>query len=303
MKTEFVNHVEKINQHKINISAWKIIKKFLIVLGCALLCFIFLFPVVWMVANSLKDNDTVYLQMDSIWTFFPSTLNVSKWFVSYNKLFNSFDNFGRSVLNSILYCSVTIVGVLLINSLAGYALARIKFPGNKAMTTFILILMIVPIETSAVPTYLILYYMGLLKEPMNIIGYLLPGLASLFYTYMFRQYFLGIPKEIEEAARIDGCSRLGVYFKMILPLSKPVFATVAIFTFMGQWNEYIFAQLMFPNPAYQPLQVFLQLINNTNPKDIGVVMASLTLSTIPIALVYIFAQKYIVEGVSFTGLK
>ncbi len=303
MKTEFVNHVDKINQRKINISSWKIIKKILIILGCALLCFIFLFPVVWMVANSLKDNDTVYLQMNSIWTFFPSTLDVSKWFVSYNKLFNSFDNFGRSVLNSILYCSVTIVGVLLINSLAGYALARIKFPGNKAMTTFILILMIVPIETSVVPTYLILYYMGLLKEPMNIIGYLLPGLASLFYTYMFRQYFLGIPKEIEEAARMDGCSRLGVYFKMILPLSKPVFATVAIFTFMGQWNEYIFAQLMFPNPSYQPLQVFLQLINNTNPKDIGVVMASLTLSTIPIALVYIFAQKYIVEGVSFTGLK
>ncbi len=303
MKIEYPHHVDKANKKKTHISFLLIVKKLLIVLGCAALCFIFLFPVLWMVSNSLKDNDTVYLQMDSIWTFFPSTFDVSKWFVSYNKLFNSFDNFTRSVFNSILYCAITIIMVLFINSLAGYALARIKFPGNKIMTTFILILMIVPIETSVVPTYLILYYFGLLKEPMNVIGYLLPGFASLFYTYMFRQYFLGMPKEIEEAARIDGCSRLGVYFKMILPLSKPVFATVAIFTFMGQWNEYIFAQLMFPNPSYQPLQVFLQLINNTNPKDIGVVMASLTLSTIPIALVYIFAQKYIVEGVSFTGLK
>ena len=90
---------------------------------------------------------------------------------------------------------------------------------------------------------------------------------------------------------------------MILPLSKPVFATVAIFTFMGQWNEYIFAQLMFPNPAMQPLQVFLQLVNTNTPKDLGMIMASLTFSTIPIALVYIFAQKYIIDGVSFTGLK
>ena len=111
-----------------------------------------------------------------------------------------------------------------------------------------------------------------------------------------------MPIEIEEAARIDGCSRIGVFFKMIVPLSKPIFATVAIFTFMGQWNEYIFAQLMFPNYAQQPLQVFLQVVNQTS-NDIGVVMASLTISTIPIAIVYIFCQKYIVEGVSFTGLK
>lgn len=90
---------------------------------------------------------------------------------------------------------------------------------------------------------------------------------------------------------------------VIIPCALPVFATVSIFTFMGQWNEYVFAQLMFSNPAQQPLQVFLQLINNFNPKDISVVMASLTFSTIPIALFYIFAQKYIIEGVAFTGLK
>ena len=281
----------------------KIGKKVLIGLGLAVLCFIFLFPIVWMVDNSFKDGDTISAQLGSIMTFLPPSFDISSWFVSYEKLFNSFDGFGRSILNSIIYCGVTILGVLLINSFAGYALARFKFPGNKAMTTIILILMIVPIETSVVPTYIILYYLGLLEEPMSVLGYLLPGFGSLFYTYMFRQYFLGMPIEIEEAARIDGCSRIGVFFKMILPLSKPVFATVAIFTFMGQWNEYIFAQLMFPNPAMQPLQVFLQLVNTNTPKDLGMIMASLTFSTIPIALVYIFAQKYIIEGVSFTGLK
>lgn len=279
------------------------IKTMVIVFSCSLLSIIFLFPVVWMVVNSFKDHETVYAQINSILTFLPPSLNVGEWLVSYIKLFEGFENFGQSVINSFIYAGVTIFSVLIINSIAGYALARFHFPGNRILTTIILLLMIIPIETSVVPMYLILYYLGLLREPLNIVGYLIPGFASLFYTYMFRQYFLGMPREIEEAARIDGCSRIQVFFKMIIPLAKPIFATVAIFTFMGQWNEYIFAQLMFPNPAQQPLQVFLQLVNNNNPQDIGMVMASLTLSTIPIALVYIFAQRYIVEGVAFTGLK
>ena len=280
-----------------------VLKKALIFLGCLFLAFLFLFPVIWMVSNSFKDNDTVFAQMGSILTFFPPSWNIAEWFVSYAKLFDQFENFGRSILNSIIYCSVTIAMVLLINSLAGYALARFHFPGGKAMTTVILILMIVPVETSVVPTYLILYYLGLLTEPLNVVGYLLPGFASLMYTYMFRQFFLSMPVEIEEAARIDGCSRAGVFFRMIVPLSAPIFATVGIFTFMGQWNEYLSAQLIMQNEQYFPLQYYLQIINNSNPRDLGMVMAALTFSTIPIALVYVFCQKYIVEGVSFTGLK
>ena len=280
-----------------------VLKKALIFLGCLFLAFLFLFPVIWMVSNSFKDNDTVFAQMGSILTFFPPSWNIAEWFVSYSKLFDQFENFGRSILNSIIYCSVTIAMVLLINSLAGYALARFHFPGGKTMTTVILILMIVPVETSVVPTYLILYYLGLLTEPLNVVGYLLPGFASLMYTYMFRQFFLSMPVEIEEAARIDGCSRVGVFFRMIVPLSAPIFATVGIFTFMGQWNEYLSAQLIMQNEQYFPLQYYLQIINNSNPRDLGMVMAALTFSTIPIALVYVFCQKYIVEGVSFTGLK
>ena len=297
------NKIVPLREKKHSIGWETVLKKALIALGCAILAFVFLFPIVWMVSNSFKDNDTVYAQMGILLTFLPPSWNVGEWFVSYEKLFSEFSNFGRSVLNSIVYCSVTIVMVLLINSLAGYALARFRFPGGKMMTTIILILMIVPVETSVVPTYLILYYLGLLTEPLNVVGYLLPGFASLMYTYMFRQFFLSMPVEIEEAARIDGCSRVGVFFKMIVPLSAPIFATVGIFTFMGQWNEYLSAQLIMQNEQYFPLQYYLQIVNNANPRDIGMVMAALTFSTIPIALVYVFCQKYIVEGVSFTGLK
>lgn len=263
---------------------------------------VFLFPIVWMVMNSLKTHAEVNFDLSSWKTFLPSR-NLANWFVSYQKLFTSFAEFGRSIFNSILYASITIIAILLLNSLAGYAIARYKFPGAKALITFILLIMIIPVETSIVPLYVILKQLGLLTDQMRVVGYLIPGFASPFYIYMFRSYFQGIPTELEEAAYIDGASRIRTFFSIIIPNALPVFATVAIFTFMGSWNEYIFAQLMFSNPLQQPLQVFLQLINNFNPKDMGMMMASLTFSTIPIALVYIFAQRYIIEGVSFTGLK
>ena len=285
------------------ISPLHVVLKTLAVLFLAVLCVLFLFPVWWMVISSFKTEDMIYAQMDSWQTFLPCTWNVADWFVSYQKLFSSFEYFGQSILNSIVYCSVTIAAVLLINSFAGYALARLEFQGSRTLTTVIILLIIVPVETSIVPQYVILSKLGLLSTDLRVVGYLLPGFVSAFYIFMFRQFYLGMPKELEEAAEIDGANKLVTYFAIIMPLAKAIFATVAIFTFMGAWNEYVFAQLMFPNPKNQPLQVFLQLVNTYNPKDLAVVMAALTFSTIPIAIVYIFCQRYIVEGVSFSGLK
>lgn len=290
-------------KHKRKITPPEIALKAVAVLFLAILCVIFLFPMWWMVVSSFKPQTVIYEQLSSIKTFLPHTFNVTVWFRSYGNLFRSFQYFGRSIVNSVVYCVITIAGVLLINSFAGYALARMQFPGSKLVTTVIILLIIVPVETSIVPQYVILSKLGLLQKDMRVVGYLLPGFVSAFYIFMFRQFFMGMPRELEEAARIDGSGRLSTYFRIIMPLSKAIFATVAIFTFMGAWNEYVFAQLMFSNPKQQPLQVFLQLVNTYNPKDLSMVMAALTFSTIPIAIVYIFCQRYIVEGVSFSGLK
>ena len=281
----------------------RILRNTLIVLGCAILVCIFIFPVLWMVSNSFKSNDTINAQLSSLATFFPDFTQIGQWFDNYGNLFATFDYFGRSILNSVIYCTVTIVMVLVLNSLAGYALARMKFPGSRTLMNIVVLLMIIPVETSVVPLYVILYRLGLLTEELNVFGYLLPGFCSLMYIWMFKQYFEGMPIELEESARIDGCSRPGIFFRMIVPLSLPIFATVTILTFMGQWNEYINAQLIFTDPAKQPLQVYLQLINTFQPRDLGLTMAALTFSTIPIALVYIFFQRWIIEGVSFSGLK
>lgn len=272
--------------------------------GLTLLCVLFLFPIWWMIVSSFKPQTLIYEQLDSFMTFLPGTWNVLEWFTSYGNLFNSFDYFGTAILNSILYCGITVFGVLLINSFAGYALARLRFPGSNVITTIVILLIIVPVETSIVPQYVILSHLGLLSSPVaRVAGYLLPSLVSAFYIFMFRQYFLGMPKELEEAAEIDGAGKFKTYFVIMVPLAKAIFATVAIFTFMGAWNEYVFADLMFPQAQQKPLQAFLQLVNTYNPKDLSMVMAALTVSTIPIAIVYIFCQRYIVEGVSFSGLK
>lgn len=268
----------------------------------AVLCVVFLFPVWWMVMNSFKPQELIYADMSTLKTFLPSA-DILHWFDSYGNLFSTFDYFGRAILNSIVYAAVTITGVLVLNSLAGYALSRFRFPGHKVLVSIIIIILIVPVETSIVPQYVILKTLHLLDTNTRIIGYLLPGIVSPFYIFQFRAFFLGIPKELEEAAYIDGCGRLRAFFSVIVPCSMPVFATVGIFTFMGSWNEYVFAQLMFSDPSMQPLQVYLQLINNFNPQDLSLVLAALTFSTIPIAIVYIFCQRWIIEGVAFSGLK
>lgn len=176
------------------ISPLHVVLKTLAVLFLAVLCVLFLFPVWWMVISSFKTEDMIYAQMDSWQTFLPGTWNVADWFVSYQKLFSSFEYFGQSILNSIVYCSVTIAAVLLVNSFAGYALARLEFPGSRTLTTVIILLIIVPVETSIVPQYVILSKLGLLSTDLRVVGYLLPGFVSAFYIFMFRQFYLGMPR-------------------------------------------------------------------------------------------------------------
>ncbi len=297
LKTSVVKKVKK------HYTAPDIISRILFYILLAVLCVLFLFPVWWMVVNSLKPQETIYEDMSTMMTFLPST-SITTWFNSYAQLFLIFDEFGRSIFNSVLYAAITITGVLIFNSLAGYALARFRFPGHNALVTIIILILIVPVETSIVPQYVILKNLGLLDQNMRLVGYIIPGLISPFNIFMFRSFFLGIPKELEEAAYIDGCGRLRSFFRIIVPCSLPVFATVGIFTFMGSWNEYVFAQLMFAaTPSMMPLQTYLQLINKFQPQDLSLVLASLTLSTIPIAIVYIFCQRWIIEGVAFSGLK
>lgn len=265
-----------------------------------ILSFLFLFPLLWMVANSFKPNEMLFSQLNSYKAFLlPFNLPITQWFDAYRQVFERFNLF-KGIGNSIMYGSIVVVCNVLVNSMAAYALAKFHFPGKKIILSIIIFILIVPMETGIVPLFVIVNSLHLVN---TIPGLLAPAIGNVFNIFLFRQFFMNLPGELEEAALIDGAGRFRIFFAIIIPLSKPIIATIAILTFIGSWNDFLWPVLIFTDNGKMPLQVILNVLNNTDPVYTNQVMAGLTISTIPIILVYAFFQKYIVEGISHTGIK
>lgn len=265
-----------------------------------ILSFLFLFPLLWMVANSFKPNEMLFSQLNSYKAFLlPFNLPITQWFDAYGQVFERFNLF-KGIGNSLMYGSIVVVCNVLVNSMAAYALAKFHFPGKKIILSVIIFILIVPMETGIVPLFVIVNSLHLVN---TIPGLLAPAIGNVFNIFLFRQFFMNLPGELEEAALIDGAGRLRIFFAIIIPLSKPIIATIAILTFIGSWNDFLWPVLIFTDNGKMPLQVILNVLNNTDPVYTNQVMAGLTISTIPIILVYAFFQKYIVEGISHTGIK
>ena len=214
----------------------------------------------------------------------------------------------KYALNSFIYAIVVIVGNIIVNGLAGYAMSKFNFPGKGFFSFIILFLIIVPVETTIIPLYTIATQLLNLKKDLGVLAVVLPPMVSVFNIFLFIQFFTGIPKEYEEAAKMDGAGTLKIFFSMILPLSKPIVATVATFGFIGVWNDYLWPTLVLPKakegqwPLY-PIQSALTGIQSITGITTGEVMASLVITSIPIFIVYVLAQKYIVNGFGSAGLK
>ena len=188
-------------------------------------------------------------------------------------------------------------------------MAKFDFPGKGFFSFVILFLIVVPVETSIIPLYSIVKVLLGLKGTASVLAIILPASISIFNIFLFTQFFEGIPKEYEEAARIDGAGSLRIFFSMILPLSKPIVATVATFCFIGAWNDYLWPTMVLPSyleegqwPLY-PIQSALTSIQSIQGITTGEIMASLVVTSIPIFIVYVVAQKYIVQGFGSAGLK
>lgn len=265
-----------------------------------LLAFLFLFPMVWMVVSSMKPEAAVYENLTSWQAFLPS-LNPVNWFKPYQEILERFSIF-TYLANSVFYAISFALGSILINSLAGFAFARIDFKGKNILFGFLLALLIIPAETVLIPQFTIINALGLVNTRLAVI---LPGLASIFNIYLFRNFFIAIPEEIIESAKIDGASIIQTFFRIMLPMSKPAVATVGVLSFITSWNDYIWPLMVLTDTEKFSMQVAITTINTTQPVYINQVMAVLTISTIPLILVYILAQKYIVQGLggSGTGIK
>jgi len=271
------------------------------------LSLVFILPILYMIATSTKGEVAYAESIGTINMFLPDFASSAVAFENYKNVLMNYDIW-KYALNSLVYAAIVIVLNILVNGLAGYVMAKLSFPGKRLLSFMIIFLIVVPVETSIIPLYSIVKIMLGLKQQMSVWGVILPAVISIFNVFLFTQFFQNIPKEYEEAARIDGANTLGVFFKVIMPLSKPILATVAVFCFIGVWNDYLWPSMILPSAndgswPLLPIQTALITIKSIEGITTGEIMASLVITSIPIFVTYVAAQKYIVQGFGTSGLK
>jgi len=194
----------------------------------------------------------------------------------------------------------TVAGNLLFCSLAAYAFARLRFIGSNLLFVLLLVTLMVPFQVVLIPTFLIVRHLGLVD---SVGGLIVPNLCGVFGIFLLRQFFQSLPVELEEAARIDGASRLGVFFKIVLPLSAPVLATLAIIQFMWSWNDFLWPLIIITTPENSPLQLGLSMFQGTHVTNWNLLMAGTVMSQIPMLAVFLFAQRWFIQSIAYTGIK
>ena len=283
--------------------AWTIVYY---VIGISLSLF-FILPLLYMFAASTKSEQSIAFANGTVKMFLPDFKNLKDFFNNYKVIFQDYGVW-KYAINSFVYASIVIVFNILVNGLAGYVLAKFHFPAKGFFNFIVLFLIVVPVETSIIPLYAIVANLLGLTARLSVFAVIMPATISVFNIFLFTQFFSSIPKEYEEAMHIDGASRVRVFFDLILPLSKPILATTAAFTFIGVWNDYVWPMMVLPNsssmswPLY-PIQAALTSIQSIQGITTGEIMASLVVTSLPIFIIYALAQKYIVKGFGTAGLK
>jgi multiple sugar transport system permease protein len=253
---------------------------------------VMLIPLVWMLVTSLETlNETRHYPP----VLLPHTLVPG----NYSQVLQQAP-FARWFVNTMIVTVATVAGNLLFCSLAGYAFARIKFFGREVVFILLLATLMIPFQVVMIPTFIIVKDLGLINTLNALI---VPNLANAFGVFLLRQFFRTLPVELEEAARIDGASRLSVLFKIVLPLSGPVLATLAVITFLWTWNDFLWPLITIYSPNNMTLQLGLTTFQGTHQTSTNLLMAANVMSMLPVLLLFFLAQKYFIRGIATSGLK
>ena len=250
-------------------------------------------PFLWMLSTSLKTTAQSMAFPPEWWP---------RPFIweNYTQIYE-YMPFFTFLFNSVKITFFVLVGQLLTCSLAGYAFAKLRFPGRRPLFLILLSTMMIPSQVTLIPVFIIMKFLGWINTHYALI---VPAFfGSVFGTFLLRQFFLGLPNDLEDAARIDGCSPFGIYWRIMLPLAKPSLATLGIFTFMGTWNDFMRPLIYLSDMDKMTLPVGLALLSNHQDIRIPLIMAGAVLSLLPILVLYIFGQKYFVQGIALTGMK
>ncbi|WP_447041768.1 carbohydrate ABC transporter permease [Streptomyces sp. DSM 118878] len=253
---------------------------------------LFAVPLVWLVLSSLMSNAEINRFPPALW---PSKIDLGGYgYVLGNAMFP------RWLLNSVIVSSVAVASNLVFGVLGGYAFARMRFAGSRVLLVLMLSTMAIPFQLTMIPTFLVMKKLGLIDTLGALI---VPALVTPFAVFLLRQFFLSLPRELEEAAWIDGCSRLRVILSIVLPLARPALATVAVLTFLTTWNDLTWPLIAINHDTQYTLQLGLTTFQGQHHTRWSAVMAGNVLTVLPVLVAFLFAQKAFIRSVTSSGLK
>ena len=270
----------------------RLLKNFFIHIFLMIVAVTCLFPLFWMVRSALMTKETIFVDKSLI----PEVIELGNFTKAWID-----GNFGIYFLNSVFYTVTIVYAIVIISSLAAYAFSRLSFPGKNFFFFIFFIAMIIPLPGAFVPLVALMNKLGLVNTRY---GYILCMInVQLSISIIIYKVFIDkIPKDLEDAARIDGCSRLGIWWHVVRPLARPATAVVVILSSMTVWNEFILAQLLLTDSSLMTLQTGLYKFQGPNMADYPVLMAGLTISAVPIIIIYLLMQKHIMKGLSSGGV-
>lgn len=251
-----------------------------------------IFPLAWMVMASVMPAGEASAYPMS-WV--PSTLSLEHYRALFSRL-----EIVRYIMNSALIAGAVTLISLVVNSMAGYAFAKLSFPGRERVFRGLVATLVVPGQVTMLPLFMLLKYLGLIN---SFWGVIVPGMASVFGIFLFRQYALSIPDSLLDAARIDGAGEWRIYRSIVLPLCKPILLTLAVFTFMGTWNDFMWPLVVLTDSRLHTLPVALANLSGEHVQDTELMMAGALLTVLPVIVLYALLQRYYIEGIMVGSIK
>ncbi len=256
-------------------------------------CILFIFPFLWMALTSFKTPQEIFQ--------WPPRMFPKEWsFSNYQEVLTAVPLL-RMLLNSLFVAVAVTAGTLLFSSLAAYSFARLCFKGKDLLFSMYLGTMMVPLMVTLIPTFVIMRKLGMVDTYYALI---VPGFfGNAFGTFLLRQFFMTIPRQLDEAARIDGCGYFGIYSRILMPLMKPALASLFIFTFMGVWNDFLWPLVVIQTESVKTITLGLASFQGLYTTKYHLLMAAAMISVLPVLVAYISSQRYFIEGITLTGLK
>jgi multiple sugar transport system permease protein len=268
--------------------SWKII----IYLFMSILALAMLIPFFWMLSTSLKGSDKIF-------RFPPQWIPESLHWENYSEVWKVIP-FGRFALNSLMLALCVTCGQVLTSAFAAFAFARLEWRGRDKVFFAYLMTMMIPAAVTMIPLFLLLRYIGWIDSYKAVI---VPGIFSAYGTFMLRQFFMGLPRDLEDAARIDGCNLWNIFWNVTIPLSKPALATLSIFTFLGNWRNFQWPLIVLQSSNKMTLPVGLAYFQGEHGTDWTLLMAGSLMSIIPLILIFVLGQRFFVKGIQLGGVK